>query len=107
MKAPTTRPAAEGRRQGLSLKQTIRLPPTSSFFVCVFLGPNLWRMEVPRLGAEPELQLPVYTTATATQDLSCFFDLDHSSWQRQILKPLSEARDGTRILKDTSLVHYR
>ena len=27
-------------------------------FVCCFLGPNLWHMEVPRLGAESELQLP-------------------------------------------------
>ena len=27
-------------------------------------------MEVPRLGVESELQLPAYTTATATQDLS-------------------------------------
>ena len=26
-------------------------------------------MEVPRLGAESELQLPAYTTSTATQDL--------------------------------------
>ena len=30
----------------------------------------------------------------------------HSSWQCQILKPLSEARDGTHVLKDTSQVHY-
>ena len=27
--------------------------------------------------------------------------LRHSSWQLQILNPLSEARDGTHILKDT------
>ena len=39
--------------------------------VCiVFSGPQLRHMEVPRLGAELELQLPVYTTATATQDQS-------------------------------------
>ena len=33
-------------------------------------------------------------------------DLHHSSWQHQILNPLREARDRTRILIDTSQVHY-
>ena len=46
-------------------------------------------MEVPRLGAELELQLPA--TATATQDLSCICNLHHSSQQCQIPNPLSEA----------------
>ena len=36
-----------------------------SFF---FLGLHLKHMEVPRLGVESELQLPAYTTVTATQD---------------------------------------
>ena len=34
-----------------------------------------------------------YTTATATPDLSCMCDLPYRLQQRQILKPLSEARD--------------
>ena len=38
-----------------------------NFFV--FLGLHLWHMEVPRLGVEWELQLPAYTTATATQGI--------------------------------------
>ena len=38
------------------------------------------------------------TTATATRDLRHVRDLHHSSWQRQILNLLSEARDRTRIL---------
>ena len=49
-----------------------------------------------------ELQLPTYTTAIATQDLSHICDLHHSSWQHQILNPLNEARDWTCILMDTS-----
>ena len=39
------------------------------FFVfLLFLGPLLRLMEVPRLGVRSELQLPAYTTATATLD---------------------------------------
>ena len=57
--------------------------------------------EVPRLGIESELQLPAYTTATATPDLSPICVLHHSSWQCWILNPLSEARDRTHILMDT------
>ena len=59
-------------------------------------------MEAPRLGAELELQLPAYTTAT--RDLSRICDLHHSSQQCLILNPLSEARDGTHNLRDTSWV---
>ena len=35
----------------------------------------------------------------------CDCNLYHSSWQRQILNPLSEARDQTRVLMDSSQVH--
>ena len=50
-------------------------------------------MEVLRLGVELELQLLPYTIATATamQDLSCIYDLYHSSQQHQILNPLIKA----------------
>ena len=44
-------------------------------------------MEIPRLGVKLKLQLPAYTTATATPDPSCICDLHHhSSQQCQILK---------------------
>ena len=58
-------------------------------------------MEVPRPGVESKMQLPAYTTATATPDLSRICDLHYSLWQRQILNPLSEARNQTQILRDT------
>ena len=74
-----------------------------SFFV--FLGHHLWHMEVPRLMVESKLQLPAYTTATATWDPSCIYELHHSSWQRQILNPLHGARDRTHILMDTRWIH--
>ena len=63
------------------------------FYFIAFLGPHLRRMEVPRVGIESEVQLLAYTTASAMQDPSCICDLHHSSWQCQILNPLSEARD--------------
>ena len=63
-------------------------------------------MEVPKLGFESELQLPAYTTATATLDLSCVCELNHRPWQHWILNTLNKARDFTRILKDTSQIHF-
>jgi len=57
-------------------------------------------------GREPELQLPAYTTATATPDPSLVCDLHHSSRQRRILHPLSEARDGTRNLMVPSRIRF-
>jgi len=43
---------------------------------------------------------------SATWDLNCVCDLHHNSQQCQILNPLSEARDWTHILMNTSQVHY-
>ena len=59
-------------------------------------------MEVPRLGVESELQLPAYTTATATRDPNLVFNLHHSSWQCWILNPRGKARDRTCVLMDAS-----
>ena len=62
-------------------------------FLCVFLGLHPQHMEVPRVGVSLELQMPAYTTATATPDLSYVCDLHRSSLQHRILNSLSEARD--------------
>ena len=70
--------------------------PSWGYFVLfcfVFLGPHPQHMEVPRLGVELEVQLPVYTSATAMPDLSRVCNLHCSSRQCQIPNPLSEARD--------------
>jgi len=74
-------------------------------FFC-FLGPFLRHMEVPRPGVDSELQLPAYTTATATPDPSRICHLHHSSWQCWILNPLSEARDQTCNLIVPSRIHF-
>ena len=62
-------------------------------------------MEVLRLGVETEPKPLAYTTVTAMLDPSSICDLHHSSWQHQILNPLSEARDRTCVLTDASRVH--
>ena len=78
-------------------------------FFFLFLGLHPLQMEVPRLDVKLELQLPAYTSATATQDPSHICNLHSSSWQSNagsILKPLSEARDGTCLLMDTSQILF-
>ena len=75
------------------------------FFFC-FLGPHLRHIEVPRLGAELEVRLLAYATATAMQDPSRVCNLHHSPWQCRILNPLSETRDRTRNLIVTSWIHF-
>ena len=59
---------------------------TFSFFL---FRAHLQHMKVPRLGGELELQLMAFATVTATQDPSHICDLHCSSWQHQILNPLS------------------
>ena len=76
------------------------------FSLLCFSGPHLWHLEVPRLGVKSELQLSAYATATATPDLSHVCNLYHSSWECWIPHPLSQARDWTRILMDTSWVQH-
>ena len=49
------------------------------YYFFSFLGPPQRHMEVPRLGVQSELQLLVYTTATAMPHLSHVCDLHHSS----------------------------
>ena len=93
-------------RQSLFLcvtKNMVHSPALCSFFLFVF-GPHPWHLEVPRIGVELELQLRDYATATVTWDLSHVCKLRHSSRQRQILNPRSEARDRTCILMDPSQV---
>ena len=76
------------------------------FCSLLFLGPQVQHMKVPRLGVDSEPQLPAYTTATETWDASCICELHHSSQQHWILNPLSEAKDRTHILMDTSRVCF-
>ena len=73
-------------------------------FFSFFKGLHPWHMEVSRLGVESELQLSAYATATETQDPSHVCNLHHSSRQGRITDPLSQARDRTHILMDTSQI---
>ena len=81
-----------------------KLRQLPSFFCCCLLGPHPQHMEVPSLGVELELQLLAYTTAT--QDPSIICNLHRSSWQHQILNPLSKARVWTYLLMDASQICF-
>ena len=70
----------------------------------LFLEPYLRNMEVPRLGVKSELL--ACTTATATPDPSCIWDLCYRSGQCQSLHPLIVVRDPARTLSIVSRVHY-
>ena len=75
-------------------------------FICLF-GAALKAYESSQ--AESELSRSYScqpTPATATQDPSPIFNLHHSSWQHQILNPLSEASHQTCILMDTSQICF-
>ena len=65
---------------GLPYSPPNTFPQTYLFIPFSFLGPHPQHMEVPRLGAEWELQLPAYTTAPAMQDLSHLCDLHLRLW---------------------------
>ena len=52
-------------------------------------------------------QIGATATGTAMQDPSGICDLYHSSRQRWVLNPLSEARDQTHILMNPSQICYR
>ena len=80
------------------------------YIYMIFLGLHPQRIEVPRLGVESELELLAYAAGrsepkSAMPDLSCIYNLHHSSWQGQILNPLNKSRDRTYILLDTIQVH--
>ena len=60
-------------------------------------------MEIPQPGAELELQVLAYATATATPDLSWICDLSSSLLQHWILNPVSKARDQTHMPTETML----
>ena len=73
------------------------------FFFLLFLGLNLWHMEVPRLWVKLELQMPAYATATVTRDPSHICNLHHSSWQHWIPNP--QVRPG--IEPASSWIRFR
>ena len=61
-----------------SLCNYLKVQKAGSIFF-FFLGQHPRHMEVPRQGAELELQLPAYTTATAMLEPSHVCDLHHSN----------------------------
>ena len=76
------------------------------FFFCFFGGFLLVAYGSSQARGPIRAKLPGYTTATGTWDLSHDYDLHHSSQQHWIPNPLSQARDQTHILTDTSQICF-
>ena len=70
-------------------------------FFFFFLGPYLQAIEAPRLGVSSDRQLLFCATAPVMPDRSPICNLHYSSWQPQILHPLSEPRDLRWVLMDS------
>ena len=77
--------------------------PASLLTTFFFFRMEGGHMEVPRLGVQFSIGA---AAATAIPDPSHVCKLHHSSQKPRILNPLSEARDWTWILMDTSWVHF-
>ena len=75
-------------------------------FFFSFQGHTCKHMEVLRLGVKSELYLPACATATATRDPSHVCNPHHSSHQRWIPDPLSEARGWICILMGTGRICF-
>ena len=71
-------------------------------YLFCFLGLHLKLVEVPRLGVELELQLPVY----ATWDPSCICNVHHSSQQCQIRSLIYWVRPGIKPSSSQILVRF-
>ena len=69
-----------------------------------FSGLHLWHLEVPSLWGQIRATAASHSHSNPRSEPR--LRLHHSSWQCKILNPLSEARDWTRILIDSSHVHY-
>ena len=89
------------------------LPFTNS--VCLFVYLLIWSFclfrATPKAYGGSQARGPTGAAAAGlhhshSSTTCCTCDLHHSSRQCQVLNPLSEARDGTRILRDASWVHY-
>ena len=71
-------------------------------FVCLCL--LAFSRAAPAAYGDSQARGLIRATATATPDPSRICDPHHSSWQHQILNPLSKARDQTCLLMDASQV---
>ena len=72
-----------------------------------FLGPHLQHMEVSRLAVQRELRLLTYATATAISNpIQASAATYTTAHQRQILNPLSKARDRTYNLVVPSQIRF-
>ena len=75
--------------------------PLFFFFFLLFMAvPAAYR------SSQARVRITSIATASATQGLSCIWDLHHSSWQHRLPDLLSKVRDWTCILMNTSQICF-
>jgi len=88
---------------GASLLNLLIFPHLISFFFLFLFTATLAIYGSPWTRGQMGAVVVAYATATATPDLSCVCQLYCGLQQHHILNPLSEARDPTCILTETTL----
>ena len=76
------------------------------YFIYLFFCLFAFSRAAPTAYGDSQARDLIRARATAMWDPSRICNLHHSSWQRQILNPLSEARDRTRNLMVPSWIHF-
>ena len=95
----------------LRLNQFLKKPRTLYLFIYLFIAIS-WAAPVAYGSSQARGQIRAiaaglcHSHSHVGSELQSATYLHHSSWQHGILNTLSEARDRTRILKDTSWVLY-
>ena len=76
------------------------------FFLILFLGPNLWHMEVPRLGLEPELQLLASTTPQPQQGQIQAASATYISAYGKAGSLIGKFKNQTHIFTDIGRIYF-
>ena len=87
---------------GIDLQLTLQFNPTPPLFIFAFFG----AASMAYGGSQAREQIGAVATSLHHSRSNEGSDLHHSSWQGQILDPLSEARDRTCNLMDTREIPF-
>ena len=104
---PTTESANVGAAECWGFSRVYHLQPCFCFvFLFVLFTATPEACEISRARGRIGAAAARLHHSHGNTNQSCFYDLHRSLWQCRILNPLSEARDRTLILSETTLGPY-